>query len=117
MLGTAKVNFVKTFTLSLHQAGFHLRSLNLTQILEYPTIKISAHDLEIEYGRYKNTHRVDRTCAWCQSCMGINIVEDESHVLFHCDPDSLYRLKSISNSNKALLIATDNDAEPTVHIT
>ena len=80
-------------------------------------LRISAHDLEIERGRYKNTKRADRTCAWCQTCMGINIVEDESHVLFHCDLYSLHRLKLISNLNKALSIATDSNAEPAAHIT
>ena len=80
-------------------------------------LRISAHDLEIERGRYKNTSRVDRTCAWCQTSMGINTVEDESHVLFHCDLYSHYRSKLISNLNKALSITIDNNAQPAVHIT
>ena len=31
-------------------------------------IKISAHDLEIETGRYKN---IARTCKWCQLSLGL----------------------------------------------
>ena len=65
-------------------------------------IRISAHDLEIETGRYKNIARDKRTCKWCQLSLGLEesnnkgytsqascslekYIENENHVLFECD--------------------------------
>ena len=48
-------------------------------------LRISAHDLAIEKGRYSNIARGDRICHWCQTSMGVRVTEDEEHVLFKCD--------------------------------
>ena len=37
-------------------------------------LRISSHDLAIECGRYSNTPRELRTCHWCKSCMGTEIL-------------------------------------------
>ena len=67
-------------------------------------IRISAHDLEIETGRYKNIPRDKRTCKWCKLTLGtdvieadqqLNFVENENHVLFTCDLYSDLRQKLI----------------------
>ena len=47
-------------------------------------LRISAHDLEIEKGRYDNTPREQRLCSWCNNSLGNHIIEDEEHVLFNC---------------------------------
>ena len=48
-------------------------------------LRISSHDLAIEYGRYSNTPRELRTCHWYKSCMGTEILEDENHVMHECN--------------------------------
>ena len=48
-------------------------------------LRISAHDLEIETGRYKNISRSERCCNWCNIKTGESVVEDESHVLLQCE--------------------------------
>ena len=48
-------------------------------------LRISAHDLEIERGRYRNIPREERICSWCSMTIGARILEDECHVLFDCD--------------------------------
>ena len=69
----------------------------------YSTTKfrISSHDLEIERGRYNNTPRESRVCTWCQLSMGVNVLEDENHLLYNCDLYSGLRSKLITNLNNA----------------
>ena len=70
---------------------------------------ISAHNLEIEQGRYTNTPRHERICKWCKLSIGSEIVEDENHFLHDCELYNDLRLKLISNLNKSPLINdTDN---------
>ena len=63
-------------------------------------LRISAHDLQIERGRYLNLSRDERICSWCKTSMGQSKIEDESHVLFECDLYSTLRSKLITNLNK-----------------
>ena len=48
-------------------------------------LRISAHDLEIETGRYLNKLRDERTCKWCQNFKNVDITESEEHFLYDCD--------------------------------
>ncbi len=48
-------------------------------------LRISAHDLQIEQGRYANQTREQRICSWCKTSMGLCVIEDENHVLYDCD--------------------------------
>ena len=48
-------------------------------------LRISAHHLEIERGRYNNITRCDRICKWCNIALGSNIVENENHFVNECD--------------------------------
>ena len=64
-------------------------------------LRISAHDLEIERGRYRNVLRENRICNWCKTSLGLNIVEDESHALFQCDLYAKQRSKLITSINSA----------------
>ena len=43
-------------------------------------VKLSAHQLNIEKGRYSNIPRSDRLCHFCNSCC----IENEEHFLLHC---------------------------------
>ena len=71
-------------------------------------LRISAHDLEIEKGRYTKTARDLRTCQWCNTCMGVKSVENENHVLFECDLYADQRAKLIERLNKSPPIAENN---------
>ena len=62
-------------------------------------LRISAHDLQIEKGRYLNISRDNRFCPWCQTSMGIEQVENEEHMLYNCDLYSKNRSKLISRLN------------------
>ena len=46
-------------------------------------LRMSAHTLEIERGRYKNTPREERLCKGCL-VIGIKVIEDEQHLLSSC---------------------------------
>ena len=73
-------------------------------------LRISAHNLKIEQGRYTNTPRHERLRKWCKLSIGSKMVEDENHFLHDCDLYNDLRLKLISNLNKSPLI---NDIDNT----
>lgn len=69
-------------------------------------LRISAHDLKIETGRYSNQVREERTCSWCKLVLGINVIENEQHFLFECDlyniPRREFLLCITANGNDTL---------------
>ena len=71
-------------------------------------IRISAHDLEIESGRYNKTSREMRICNWCKISMRTDVIEDENHLLFECDLYSNLRSKLISRLNNTPKIDSTN---------
>ena len=76
-----------------HVNNFYDRA-NLTKL------RISAHELQIESGRYKNISRENRLCKWCRISTGSEMVESEDHVLYDCDLYSIVRqqhLQTISD--------------------
>ena len=64
-------------------------------------IRISAHDLEVELGRYSKTAREERHCKWCKVSMGSETIEDENHFLYECDLYNDLRTKLITSLNKS----------------
>ena len=56
-------------------------------------LRISAHDLQIERGRYANIAREDRKCRKC------GVVEDELHFLNDCTHYDLLRQRLLDNPN------------------
>ena len=68
-------------------------------------LRISAHHLEIERGRYNNVPKENRTCAWCKLCLGSDIIEDETHLLNECD---LYAANRAITSQKLSLSETSS---------
>ncbi|KAL5258289.1 hypothetical protein ACHWQZ_G008954 [Mnemiopsis leidyi] len=70
--------------------------------LRYSTtqFRISAHDLQVERGRYINLPRDKRICLWCKTTLNRDIIEDEPHILFDCDLYAGLRQKLIRNLNK-----------------
>ena len=74
---TIKAQFCKeTYLDTVSNAKFRFRTTKL---------RISAHDLEVETGRYHGIPREERSCKWCLLSTNQNAVENETHLLFHCD--------------------------------
>ena len=72
----------------------YLDTLTIAHDRYYLTrLKISAHDLKIERGRYNNIERNKRFCTWCQISMDVDNIEDECHLLDTCDLYAKYRSK------------------------
>ena len=63
-------------------------------------LRISAHDFQIEKGRYINLPRDQRICQWCKTNMGLKVIEDEPHVLYECELYSKHRSRLFSNLEK-----------------
>ena len=74
-------------------------------------LRISAHDLHIETGRYSNTERDQRTCHWCNTSMGVGTVECERHFLFECDMYASLREKLTRRLNTFSL---DSNTSPLI---
>ena len=49
----------------------------------YTEMRISAHNLEIEKGRYLKIPREDRLCKFCIN-LGTSVIGDELHFLLQC---------------------------------
>ena len=83
-------------------------------------LRISAHDLNIERGRYVGIDRRDRLC----NCCNMSVIEDEYHFLLVCplyrelrmryfpkyfcnwpNIDKLYKLLNISSNQKQIKLA------------
>ena len=70
-------------------------------------IRISAHELAIEKGRYSNVPRSNRFCNACNA----NLIEDEEHFLLHCTAYTEIRdklLKELKPNIKNLHLMDNN---------
>ena len=75
---------------------------NLLGLHTLMTLRIySAHDLEIERGRYANTPRHERICTFCNTSMGAKIVDYESHMAYKCDLYADFKAKLNTRLNKS----------------
>ena len=92
----------ETYLDIVKNAGHRYRSTRL---------RISAHDLEIERGRYSNIAREDRICQWCSLTMDNKYIEDEAHVLFYCDMynhprnnliDTLKKIPTVTDASQSI---------------
>ena len=104
-------NIRKNKTAKLHFLSNILGIFKLQNHLEFPLskehryfltkIRISAHSLNIETGRYNGTPHEQRLCKFCPSS-----VEDEKHFILHCP-----KYQNIRNSYNTLFqsIRTEDD--------
>ena len=76
--GTLKENFGKEIYLNI-------KNFNNRKALS--ELRMSAHKLEIEKGRYVNVNRNDRICRNCNS----GLIEDEKHFILKCSAYSVHR--------------------------
>ena len=58
-------------------------------------LRISAHRLEIERGRYNQTPVEQRHCPWCKLVLNSEVTEDETHFLQHCDLNAVIRQRTL----------------------
>ena len=79
-------------------------------------LRVSAHQLQIETGRYKKYDKVSKTCIntpreerTCSSCM--NKIEDQYHSLFECSKNLDLRQKLFENIKKNYCCFGDLDGE------
>ena len=81
-------------------------------------LRISAHKLLIEQGRYINLPRDLRICSWCDSSMGVKTIENENHMLYECDFYSKLRSKLMSNLNNIPFSFTPDESGiiPSSHV-
>ncbi|NRB81925.1 MAG: reverse transcriptase family protein [Saccharospirillaceae bacterium] len=79
-------------------------------------LRISAHDLEIEHGRYKGIPREERICKWCKLSLSGKYIEDECHVLYKCDLYGELRTKLINTLNKSPNIEDSSSTSSYLHI-
>ena len=81
------------------------RELYLDQVTKYndranlTRLRISAHRLEIETGRYKKILRENRVCPWCELVLDAKFIENEDHLTNVCDLYAPYRQKLLSKLN------------------
>ena len=76
-------------------------------------LRISAHRLEIELGRYNQTPRDDRICSWCNIVLGSSTIENEDHFLNHCDLNAASRRKVLDKIQS--IISNQNTPSATSH--
>ena len=91
-------------------SDFQLR-FSLTKML------ISAHDLEIEKGRYSKVPRDIRYCPYCKEVLLKNEIEDESHALNSCPLYNIARNKLSKHLTQSLTQTSTIDSTTTSSIT
>ena len=67
--------------------------MEMRYIKEICKIRICAHKLNIESGRYRNIERSERICTLCNA----NVIEDEYHFIIECPQYKDLRCKYIKN--------------------
>ena len=75
----------------------------------------SAHRLEVELGRYNKTPREDRICTWCSIIFSAHTVENEEHLLNHCDINAVARRNILNKINIITSKSSDRTPNSTIH--
>ena len=97
---SSKLTFYSSINHSFKREGY----LDLTSKdarFNLTRLRISAHNLEIERGRYSNIARDERLCKGCL-IIGISSVDDEDHLLYDCTPHGGLRANLPTAVRKAL---------------
>ena len=75
---STKLEFYDTITTEYEMEKYLKIELNRNYRVVLSKLRISAHELEIERGRYLGKKREERKCKFC------NTIEDEVHFLDYC---------------------------------
>lgn len=74
---SSRARFYRVF--AKFEYSFYLKNVNISKYLTALTrLRLSAHHLSVETGRWRNISLSDRLCSACQK------LEDEFHLLFEC---------------------------------
>ena len=76
-------------------------------------LRISAHRLEIEVGRWRKIPRAERTCLWCSSTLSTHTTENESHFINDC---GLYETSRLNVHQKIRKLIKFNEYPSTITI-
>ncbi len=98
---SSKLSFYNSFKSKFNQEPYLNISKGFSRRYSTTQLRISAHDLEIEKGRYKQLPQHERICTWCKTSMDLNTIEDENHLLHVCDLYSRDRQKLILRLNRS----------------
>ena len=82
---TSKLTFYDNVKSDFDQESYLNDVTNFTARSALTKLRISAHDLKIETGRYSLLPREERSCEWCKLVTSTNYIENENHVLLECD--------------------------------
>ena len=77
---SSKLTFLSTFKTEYKVEPYLSLIKNPTTTRTFTQFRISNHKLQIEYGRYQNIPREERTCKLCNS----GEIEDEFHLSLAC---------------------------------
>ena len=98
---SSKLSFYNTHKIKFARETYIDEVKGFSRRYNTTKLRISAHELEIERGRYTDTPKESRICHWCNTSMGEKIIENENHLLFECDLYANLRSKLITCLNKA----------------
>ena len=101
-----KLAFYHTIKQNFQKEPYLDTTANSSNRYRTTRLRISAHDLEIESGRYKNIPRNNRICKWCSLTSSDNVTEDETHLLYDC---GLYADLRTTLIYKLIKISSDCD--------
>ena len=93
IISTPKLNYYKDFKVEFKYEEYLDYISNSKHRIELTRFRLSAHNLEIETGRFNNINRDNRICTVCNS----NMIETEYHFLLCCTYYSDIRTKFIRN--------------------
>ena len=99
-----KLDFYKTVKSEFSWENYLTSVTNFNERRSTARIRCSAHNLNIEVGRYNNTVRSQRTCDFCSRTSNTAHVEDENHILHNCPNGSIIR----SNFHQAIRDISNN---------
>ena len=90
---SSKLYFYNKKTENYELQPYLTLKINKKHVVAMCKLRISAHDLMIEKGRYTNVQRQDRLCNYCDE------VEDEYHFLDRCIMYKKQRNETLAASN------------------
>lgn len=113
-----KLEFYKTLKKEFCYESY-LSVTNYNHRVALTRLRISAHKLFIERGRYSrpNIDRSDRFCTFCKFNLGIHEIEDELHALIHCPLYSSIRYKILGPASDIISFFTNPYNDTAMNIT
>ena len=84
---SSKLSFFQNFYILNNRASYVDKLINKCDRSTISKIRLSAHQLAIEKGRYSNVPKSERFCLACNN----HVLEDEEHFLLQCQAYSVLR--------------------------